>query len=233
MSRSIKFNLILKGNPITNLDELKSNFSISEMIWYYHNGLLKKWLDVRDLTEYSDSIRKITSLSNKEILNELIEIFDIDMSKSKIDDEIVLLNYNLKKKFFPDEIFDEKYKNKEIISNYHKGYCNTIDSILKNKDNLQELKNLFKLIEEEYMECFKLNYRDLYYDFIDNAPLAICAIILNNSTKDCFIAEENSKADVKEIHNNLNKFNFDSPELKEKLGSELDKIQSIIKNKVN
>ena len=47
MAKTVKFNLILDGFPVRNLEGLREHFSIEDMLEYYNNGLLVKWLDVR------------------------------------------------------------------------------------------------------------------------------------------------------------------------------------------
>lgn len=47
MSKTIKFNLICDGNPVRNIEDLRDNFSIEDVLKVFHNGLLVRWLGVR------------------------------------------------------------------------------------------------------------------------------------------------------------------------------------------
>ena len=47
MAKTIKFNLILDKQPVRTIDELRENFSIEDMLKYFKNGLLLRWLKVR------------------------------------------------------------------------------------------------------------------------------------------------------------------------------------------
>lgn len=40
MAKTIKFNLILDSNSVRNIDDLKNNFSIEDILDAYNNGLL-------------------------------------------------------------------------------------------------------------------------------------------------------------------------------------------------
>ena len=51
MAKTIKFNLICNDKPIRNIDNLQDNFVIDDIIEYYHNGLLQRWLKVRGYEE--------------------------------------------------------------------------------------------------------------------------------------------------------------------------------------
>ena len=47
MAKTIKFSLICDGNPVRTLEDLKNNFSIEDIITYFNNKLLHRWLSVR------------------------------------------------------------------------------------------------------------------------------------------------------------------------------------------
>ncbi|WP_270657721.1 hypothetical protein [Aeromonas sp. Y293-4] len=60
MTKTIKFNLIVDGKPIRNLDELRENFNIEDVLAFYRNGLLSRWLESRDLTEEFSELKTIS-----------------------------------------------------------------------------------------------------------------------------------------------------------------------------
>ena len=47
MAKTIKFNLVCDGNPVRTIEDLQNNFSIEDVLAYYHNGLLRRGLEVR------------------------------------------------------------------------------------------------------------------------------------------------------------------------------------------
>ena len=47
MAKTIKFNLICDGNPVRTIEDLQNNFSIEDVLAYYNNKLLHRWLKVR------------------------------------------------------------------------------------------------------------------------------------------------------------------------------------------
>lgn len=49
MAKTIKFNLILDGYPVRNLEGLQEHFSIEDILKYFRNGLLLRWLKVRGI----------------------------------------------------------------------------------------------------------------------------------------------------------------------------------------
>lgn len=46
MAKTIKFNLVLDGNSVRNIEGIQENFSIEDMIKYCKNGLLARWLSL-------------------------------------------------------------------------------------------------------------------------------------------------------------------------------------------
>ena len=60
MAKTIKFNLICDNNPIRTIDDLQNNFSIEDVLAYYNNQLLHRWLEVRDYKEELEKVRAIT-----------------------------------------------------------------------------------------------------------------------------------------------------------------------------
>ena len=44
MAKKIKFNLICDGYSTRTIEDLQNHFSVEDMLKYYKNGLLAKWL---------------------------------------------------------------------------------------------------------------------------------------------------------------------------------------------
>lgn len=51
MAKTIKFNLICDGFPVRTLEDLQNHFSVEDVLTYYHNRLLHRWLTVRGYTD--------------------------------------------------------------------------------------------------------------------------------------------------------------------------------------
>lgn len=56
MAKTIKFNLILDNYPVRNIEGLQEHFSMEDMLKYFENGLLLRWLDVRG---YENSMKRL------------------------------------------------------------------------------------------------------------------------------------------------------------------------------
>jgi len=66
--KQIKFNLILDGKPVRSIEELQNNFNLDDILDYFFNGLLEKWLKVRKYNSFLEQVKKIS------VRIELVEI---------------------------------------------------------------------------------------------------------------------------------------------------------------
>ena len=89
MAKTIKFNLICDGKPVRTIEDLQENFSIEDVLKYYENGLLLRWLDVRGYeTEYK-KVSEIKETEALEIVKELIRIFGIEADEKSVEQGVL------------------------------------------------------------------------------------------------------------------------------------------------
>lgn len=91
MAKTIKFNLICDNQPIRTIEDLQNNFSIEDVLAYYNNRLLHRWLDVRDYKEELEKVSAITADKPIEIVKELIKIFRVISDDKKIKESVYIL----------------------------------------------------------------------------------------------------------------------------------------------
>ena len=221
MAKTIKFNLILDDKPVRTIEDLRENFSIEDILESYNNGLLQRWLEVRGYSELLEKVNSIKVDSNIEQIQQLINIFDVECDAAKIKEGIAILDYIIERKCLLEEYNKSNYKAKSVIDDYHSGYDSIINDIIENKDNMPKVKANIKEIEENYMGLFNLNYKDLYNNLVDNAPLAIFAILMDTKMRSYFISSDYSSENTNLIYNKIKEFVTNKTVLKEKLGEEL------------
>lgn len=79
MTKTIKFKLILDDYPVRTIEQLQEHFEIEDILKYFENELLLRWLHVRGYEKQYESVKRIDkSLEKKEIVKELMKIFEID-----------------------------------------------------------------------------------------------------------------------------------------------------------
>ena len=221
MAKTIKFNLILNGNPVRTVDDLKHNFSIEDVLEYHDNGLLQRWLHVRGYDEYLRKVNGMKFDSNISQIQQLIKIFEVECDDEKIKEGIAILEYIAERKLLLSEYRKSDYQARAVIDDYHSGYDAIVNDIIENAGNMSKIKAHIREVEENYMGLFSLNYRDLYNNLIVNAPLAIFAILMNDEMRSYFIPDKYPNSNTDAIYNQVKKLVANKSELKEKLGSEL------------
>lgn len=221
MAKTIKFNLIMDNKPIRTVDDFRENFVIEDVLGLYDKGLLQKWLNVRGYDDFFTKVNEIKSDKNIEKIEKLIDIFEIECDENKMRECIETLNYEAERNLILKEYEKNNYKVKSIIDDYHSGYESLIDDIVENKNNMPKIKSIIKEIENNYMGIFNLNYLSLYNRLINNAPLAVFAILMNDKMRSYFITDENCIRYANDIYKAIKQYIDNREKLKEQLGSEL------------
>ena len=219
MAKTIKFNLILDNYPVRNIEGMQEHFSIEDMLKYFKNGLLLRWLKVR---EYEKEYEKVTAidktLDNKAIMMELVKIFEIaDLDEGKIEQAIGILTYLEEEKKSSARYEKNVLVKKQIIKDYHIGYAELVKHMEKNKDNMAILKADAIQMEKEYFELFKLNHFALYFRLVETAPKAVFAIL----TRDVFRNYWIDKGASRKVRDNVKFALLSKGRVKEVLGDDL------------
>lgn len=89
----IKFNMDFHGEYIRNLEDLRNNFSVEDILEAYDNGLLVKWLDARYYTDELKQVQAIEAKNVRGVLEELIRIFCPETGQEEIDENLSLYDY--------------------------------------------------------------------------------------------------------------------------------------------
>ncbi|WP_200153147.1 DUF1566 domain-containing protein [Chromatium okenii] len=88
MPKIIKFDLPIDGIRAKNIDELREHFTL-EILPYFHNGLLAKWLAVRKLTTELSALQAIAASTDPAIFKDLCAVFGVEA-----DDVVIALMFN-------------------------------------------------------------------------------------------------------------------------------------------
>lgn len=192
MAKTIKFNLILDNYPVRNIEGLQEHFSIEDMLKYFENGLLLRWLNVRGYDEQYAAVEAIDkSLDRKEIVTSLVKIFEVaEMDIAYIEKAIGILTYLDEEKELNAIYKENAYAKKQVINDYHSGYIALIMHMEENKDNMALLKADAIQMEREYFGLFELNNYELYFHLVESAPKAIFAILTRDAFRKFWIGEE-------------------------------------------
>lgn len=195
MAKTIKFNLICDGKPVRTIEDLQNHFCIEDVLDYYNNQLLHRWLSVRGYHKELSDVSAITSTDSLEIIRELIRIFDIASDKDKVEECIYGLRYQQERKE-RNTIYEQQNSNvQQIVADYYAGYHQLVDEILENPNDAALIKANIAEIVTNYKYAFCLDYKRLLYDFRENAPLAVMCFLMNEVSRSFYIIDEVCNAD--------------------------------------
>ncbi len=188
MAKTIKFNLICDNNPVRTVDDLRNNFSVEDILKYFNNGLLERWLSVRG---YVDEYQKVSAINKNDsdisVTQKLIEIFDVEADEDKIRENVFFLEYEKEKKELFDIYRNERVKVEQIIDDYRAGYEKLVKKIYDNPNDISIIKGSIKEIVEGYNWAFVQNHRALFWNIYNISPLTIMCLLMNEKTRDYYL----------------------------------------------
>lgn len=187
MAKTIKFNLICDEKPIRTIDDLQNNFSIEDILSYYNNNLLHRWLKVRGYEKELDAVSKITSKEPMDIVKQLISIFNVVLDEKEVEESIYVLEYLNEKKEMSTTYDAENYKVESIIDDYFKGYHQLVVDIINNPKDVSIIKANIKEMISNYRLILEIDNRHLFYILKDHSPLAIMCFLMNEESRKYYL----------------------------------------------
>lgn len=181
MAKTIKFNLKLDENSIRNLEQLKENFVIEEILKYYKEGLLLRWLKARNYDDLATKVEAIHTDNNGEIIKELINIFELEIDEHNIEKDIYAIKFLEEEKEKLEEYKKCQFEKDKVISDYISSYNSIFEEIKENADDLQKLKVIVSKIEKDYKELFTID--KFMYNKVKEYPKFIIAVLMNENLR--------------------------------------------------
>lgn len=187
--KTIKFNLICDDKSIRTIDDLQNNFVIDDIIEYYHNGLLQRWLRVRGYEKELESVNLINSnLSDGEIIKKLISVFNVEMEESKIEEGIYIWNFCKEREERQNQHKNIEHNREVILNEYSRGYSDLCEKIFLNPDDAPLIKSTIANITDNYEPLFGYNHRELFYKLLSKRhKLAILCLLMNEKARKFYL----------------------------------------------
>ena len=195
MAKAIKFNLVCDKKPVRNIEDLQNNFSVEDVLEYHNNGLLNRWLEVRNYKEELEKVKAIKSENNIEIIKELIRIFNIEQDEKKIEESIYILDFLEKKKELYSIYKQEKYNVKRIIDDYAAGYRSLVNEICNNPNDIAKIKACIEEIVSNYEWALELDHRNLFYSLMNEHVLAVMCLLMNEVSRKYYLPTQTKSED--------------------------------------
>lgn len=188
MAKTIKFNLICDNTPVRTIEDLQNNFSIEDVLNYYRNGLLCRWLKVRGYEEELKKVEEIRSEDSMGIIKELIRIFEIPCDPAEVEKSIYILKYKVESESENEQYKQEGYKVEGIIEDYQQGYRSLLNTIFENQNDAAQIKAAIQEIVEKYKWVLQYDYRRVLTELTDQKMLlAVMCFLMNEQAREvCF-----------------------------------------------
>ena len=187
MAKTIKFNLVCDGHQVRTLEDLRNHFSIEDILQYFRDKVLEKWLCVRGYNEELEAIKKITSTSPYDIIKELVSIFNIESDKDKIEYSTSIITYRESRILANQKYKEESSQSNSLYSEYFKRYEELTNDILQNPTDKNRIQAVITEIERQYSWIFNIDYRNFFYKIRDISPLAVLCLLMNQFTRKFYI----------------------------------------------
>ena len=205
MLKRIKFNLLLGNKYCKNLEDVKNNFNIHDILDYFDKGILEKWLTAQNLNDVNEKVSAIDK--NADIykkVNSLMEIFYEDEDENNIKEmskeATYMIEFENKRKDDLEVFSKNNFKEKEVIDNYFKNYEDIINLIIEKKEDYEFIKESVKNISDNFMNAFEYNYFNLFKKLISNKCIfGILSFFINEKTKDYFFIDKTIVKSIDEI----------------------------------
>lgn len=190
MAKIQKFNLIIDGESVRDIDQLQDNFCVEDMLDHFKQQKLQKWLKSRGFDEYLAKVEAIDSDSDLEIIEQLMDIFDLEFVQSDVED---MLDQKAKQKQETEPTEPKLDKNVSTATakvpqesadtfniNQYVEYKQLFNEAVYNSGQLTQFNINVDKILSNYNHLFRIDFIE-FCDHLteDGSPYAI-ASILNN-----------------------------------------------------
>jgi len=162
MAKKIKFNLKFGDTSIRTLSDLRENFSLDDVLEYFENGVLYKFLERRDYQEEAEKIKKLSaeqSRDNEEAtLRGLLDILGLSAEKDALEEYLEARRFRLERERRFAAYINDVSKEQKAIIEYFDGYEQTVKGLIENRDALGKIRAHTKELLDHYKPILEKDY---------------------------------------------------------------------------
>ena len=187
MSTAFKFNLLVDGQKVRTLEELRKNFNLEDVLEYFYSGKLQKWLASRDYKHELDQVKDIASSKKLDVSSKLLDIFKIEYDKKELKHFIEELNQceSIAQQAVVGDSSEQRNTkrtaslSKKATSSTYDKYKRLVDEICMHDHKIDLIKQKIDIIVRKYYKHYLNERLGLITRFTKEAPYAFLAIIDN------------------------------------------------------
>lgn len=199
MAKTIKFNLVCDNHQVRTLEDLRNYFSIEDVLQYYKDKILEKWLDVRGYNDELEAVRLIKLTNPNDIIKALVRVFNVEIDEQKIDYVTSVLEYREKRVIADRNCVDRENLSHELLANYFLKYEELKNEIKNDPFSKSKIQAIIHEIEMQYQQVFDMDYRKFFYDIRDVSPIAILCLLMNSFTRKYYIVDDISNVNLSSL----------------------------------
>ena len=168
MAKVLKFGLMLDDCNVRSLEGLQEHFVIEDVLKYFEDGTLSRWLRVWGYKEQLAAVEAIDkALDKKDIVLQLANIFGIeDVEPADIEKALSVFSYLDKKQKFQVTIQENALFKKQAVEEYLAGYEALIQDMItkgcQDRD-VDAFREDVQKLEQDYLPLVKLSFSELYF----------------------------------------------------------------------
>ena len=191
MAKVLKFGLMLDDCNVRSLEGLQEHFVIEDVLKYFEDGTLSRWLKVWGYKEQLAAVEAIDkTLDKKDIVLQLANIFGIeDVDAADIEKALSVFSYLDKKQKFQVTVQENALFKKQAVEEYLASYEALIQDMItkgcQDRD-VDAFREDVQKLERDYLPLVKLSFSELYFRLKGPAPRAILAMSGNKTLKKLF-----------------------------------------------
>ena len=140
MAKVLKFGLMLDDCNVRSLEGLQEHFVIEDVLKYFEDGTLSRWLKVWGYKEQLAAVEAIDkALDKKDIVLQLANIFGIEnVDAADIEKALSVFSYLEKKQKFQVTVQENALFKKQAVEEYLAGYEALIQDMINKAKGLEK-----------------------------------------------------------------------------------------------
>lgn len=127
--KPIKFNLMIDGEVVRTLEDLKENFNIDDVYDLFEKKILQKWLLLKNETSIVEKLENIDDEDMKIVIDKLLTAFDFDTAN--LNKEIFSHIYMQSHQKEIATVLSEKKTYSQIVDRYYENYIDLKKALMK------------------------------------------------------------------------------------------------------
>jgi hypothetical protein len=203
MPKNIKFALMMNGQEVRTVDDLKNNFHAQDMLALYQGGVLRRWLKAEGLEEYGEALDIIEAdtLDTAGILSALAAVF-LDSPEVSLEGVAHYIDFLQKNANAVQELRQGEFERESVIGAYHKEYYSLKGEMIDREYDMFFAREAVKQISEQYLELFILDFKTFISEMKEQSPAVIFTLLTNAKIRE-LLKEKNLESEVVRIAKEL------------------------------